>query len=217
MKTAVLPKFSPMRLAVRREPFDHTDWLCEIKYDGFRALAYVESGSCRLVSRKANVYKSFPGLCASLAQLPHDCILDGEIACLDRDGRPQFNQLFYRRGEPYFYAFDVLYLDGRDLRQLPLIERKRILRDLVPRSDSRLLYVSHVGERGVNLFREVCARDLEGIVAKWKSGAYTSGNETSWVKVKNPDYSQAKGRWEQFQRKPQQRIYETRAVSRFAP
>src|SRR5689334_6429304 len=102
-------QFSPMRLAVRREPFDHPDWLYELKFDGFRALAFIESGSCRLVSRNAHVYKSFPALCASLAQLPREAILDGEIVCLDREGRPQFDKLFYRRGEPYFYAFDVPY------------------------------------------------------------------------------------------------------------
>jgi bifunctional non-homologous end joining protein LigD len=134
-----------MRLAVRRDPFDHPDWIYELKYDGFRALAHIDSGSCQLVSRRANVYKSFPGLCSSLAQLPHEAILDGEIVCLDRGGRPQFDQLFYRRGEPYFYAFDVPYLDGRDLREMPLIERKRILHGIVPRSDSRLLYLSHRG------------------------------------------------------------------------
>src|SRR5262249_36378983 len=96
----VLPQFSPMRLAVRREPFDSPECIFEVKYDGFRALAILESGSCRLVSRKAHVYKSFPGLCASLAQLPHEVILDGEIVCLDENGCPQFNQLFYRRAAP---------------------------------------------------------------------------------------------------------------------
>jgi len=190
-----------MRLAIRREPFDHPDFIYEVKYDGFRALAHIEAGSCTLVSRKAHVYKSFPGLCASLAQLPHEAILDGEIVCLDGAGRPQFNQLFYRRGQPYFYAFDAPYLDGRDLRELPLIERKRILRRIVPRSDSRLLYVGHIETRGVDLFREVCRQDLERIVVKWKHGAYVSGDVTSWVKIKNPDYSQAVGRWEKFQRK----------------
>src|SRR5262245_56771882 len=213
----MLPQFFPMRLAVRREPFDHTDWIYEVKYDGFRALAYIQSSSCRLISRNKHDYKSFAGLRACLAQLPHDAVLDGEIVCLDTDGRPQFNQLFYRRGEPYFYAFDVPYLDGRDLRNLPLIERKRILRRIVPRSGSRLLYVRHIEGRGVELFQEVCRCDLEGIVAKWKRGAYVSGDVTSWVKVKNPAYSQAVGRWEQFQRKPQSRVYAARAVSGLTP
>jgi hypothetical protein len=77
--------------------------------------------------------------------------------------RPQFNQLFYRRGQQYFYAFDAPYLDGRDLRELPLIERKRILQRIVPRSDSRLLYVGHIATRGVDLFREVCRQDLKSV------------------------------------------------------
>jgi bifunctional non-homologous end joining protein LigD len=190
-----------MRLAVRREPFDHPDWLFELKFDGFRSLAVIESGSCRLISRNAQLYKPFPHLRASLAQIPHGCIIDGEIVCRNAEGRPQFDTLFRRRAEPNLYAFDLLHLDGRDLRTLPLIERKRILRGIVPRSDSRLLYVSHIERHGVDLFREVCRQDLEGIVAKWKYGTYASGYETSWVKIKNPAYSQAIGRWEKLQRK----------------
>src|SRR5215212_7353046 len=159
-----------MRLAVRREPFDHPEFVYELKFDGFRSLALVEDGSCRLVSRNQHVYKSFQPLSASLAKIiSSKCkstILDGEIVCLDANGCPQFDQLFYRRGEPHFYAFDVLYLDSRDLRELALIERKRILRGIVPPSGSRLLYVDHIEAEGVALFREVCRRDLEGIVAK---------------------------------------------------
>jgi bifunctional non-homologous end joining protein LigD len=205
-----------MRLAARREPFDHPDWVYELKYDGFRALAVIESGSCRLISRKVHVYKSFPGLCSSLARLPHNCVLDGELVCLDRDGCPQFDRLFYRRAEPCFCAFDVPCLNGRDLRSAPLIERKRILREIVPALDSSLLYVSHIDGGAVDLFGEVCRRDLEGIVAKWKHGCYVSGEETSWVKIKNPSYTQAIGRWERFQRKPQDRVYAARAVSGLA-
>ena len=87
-------------------------------------------------------------------------ILDGEIVCLDSEGRPEFDRLFYRRDAPYFYAFDVVSLDGRDLRGLPLVERKAILRGIVPKSDSRLFYLNHVQERGIELFDEVCRRDL---------------------------------------------------------
>ena len=97
-----------------------------------------------------------------------------------------------------------------------LIERKHLLRNVVPRSDSRLLYVNHIESKGVELFREVCRRDLEGIVAKWNRGTYVSGDQTSWIKIKNPAYSQMVGRWERFQRKPQQRVYAA-AVSRQAP
>jgi hypothetical protein len=94
----------PCAWAVRCDPFDHPDRLYELKLYGFRALAIIESGACRLVFRKANIYKSFPGVCSSLVQLPHEAVLDGEIVCLDRNGCPQFDSLLYRRGEPYFYA-----------------------------------------------------------------------------------------------------------------
>jgi ATP dependent DNA ligase-like protein len=103
----------------------------------------------------------------------------------------------YRRAEPHFYAFDLLFLDGRDLRGLPLIQRKAILRGLVPRQPCRLLYVDHLAGYGVDLFEAVCAADLEGIVAKMATAPY--GTEPpSWVKIKNRYYSQAAGRRERF-------------------
>ena len=102
---------------------------------------------------------------------------------------------------PYYYAFDCLWLDGEDVRTLRLIDRKRILKRIVPRKNSRLLFVRHQRRRGADLFRLVCESDLEGIVAKRKESAYGE----DWIKVKNPDYSQAKGRREHFEmirRKP---------------
>ena len=164
-------------------------------------MAYIERGACRLVSRNNHDFRSFPGLRDSLAAAlgSHSAILDGEIVCLDNSGRARFNALLYRRQEPHFYAFDCLWLDGRDLRQKPLIERKEILLTVVPAQPSRLLYVSHIEERGVDLFQAVCEQDLEGIVAKLKTAPY--GTEPpSWVKIKNLDYSQAEGRYERFEK-----------------
>src|SRR5262245_13158734 len=82
----------------------------EIKFDGFRALAYIEDGKCRLVSRRGNEYESFHELCKSIADrlTGHTAVLDGEICCLDQFGRSQFNQLLFRRAQPFFYAFDAL-------------------------------------------------------------------------------------------------------------
>ena len=182
----------------RQEPRECLKW--RSLFRPARSLAYIERGACRLVSRNAHDFRSFPGLCDSLATALglHSAILNGEIVCLDRDGRARFNALLYRRQEPYYYAFDCLWLDGRDLRQLPLIERKQILRTLVPAQPSRLLYVSHIEEHGVDLLRAVREQDLEGIVAKLKTAPY--GTEPpSWVKIKNPEYSQAKDRHEQFE------------------
>ena len=95
--------------------------------------------------------------------------------------------LLRHRGEAFYYAFDLLWLDGHDLRPLPLIDRKAELERLVP-ADSRLLYVRHLQADGTGLFAAVCQNDLEGIVGKWKHGPYLDGRDrkTTWVKVLNP-------------------------------
>src|SRR5262249_9223637 len=93
----------------------------------------------------------------------------------------------------------LLWLAGEDLRDLPLVERKRRLRRIIPRRSAFVLYLDHV-DGGRDLFAEVCRRDLEGIVAKWKRGAYRAAPLSSWVKIKNPTYSQAEGRHELFER-----------------
>jgi len=190
-----------MPLAVLNQPFDHPDWLFENKYDGFRALAYIEDHRVRLVSRKGNVYKSFPALCSAMAEClsVRDAVLDGEIVHLDAAGKPQFIWLLRRRSPQQFVAFDLLWLNGKDLTMMPLLERKRILRKLVP-VESPVLCADHVDGKGRDLYRAVCEMDLEGIVAKRKDGLYTPG-ATTWVKIKNPAYSQGAGRRELFERR----------------
>jgi bifunctional non-homologous end joining protein LigD len=103
----------------------------------------------------------------------------------------------FRRDSPYFYALDVAAIDGRDLRALPLVERKRRLRAIMPTVKSRVLYLDAIEELGTHLYRAACDRDLEGIVGKWAHARYqTNGRRTSWVKTKNPDKSTAGGsRW----------------------
>ena len=127
----VLPRIHPMRLRLVREPFDHPDYIFELKHDGFRAIAYLQDGESKLVSRNQRNL-GFEALKRSLAKLPvENAILDGEIICVDAHGVSQFNQLLSRKGEPVFYAFDLLWLDGEDLRQRPLVERKKRLARLV--------------------------------------------------------------------------------------
>jgi bifunctional non-homologous end joining protein LigD len=182
----------PMPLVRVPEPFDHPDWLFELKYDGFRALAYIDSHRCRLVSRRGHEFRN----------KADQAVLDGELVCLESDGRSNFYRLLFRRDWPHFYAFDALAIDGEDLRGLPLIERKRLLRGVIPRLDCRLLYVDHLPERGSALFQAASARDLEGIIGKWRRGRYeTDGVSTSWLKIKNPNYSQMTGRREVFERR----------------
>jgi bifunctional non-homologous end joining protein LigD len=126
--------------------------------------------------------------------VPGTAVLDGEIACLDDDGKPQFYELMRREKAPTFCAFDLLWLNRRNLRSLPLLERKRLLRKL---TRSPLLYVDHIAHRGADLFKAACAKDLEGIVAKLASGRYEP-EKTTWEKIKNRAYSRAVGRAEFF-------------------
>jgi bifunctional non-homologous end joining protein LigD len=160
-------------------------------------LAYAENGQCRLVSRHRNKYKSFDTLSHDLSRLrAKNAVLDGEIICLDFEGRSQFKELFYRRGRAVFFAFDLVWLNDSDLRKLPLIERKKNLKRLIERSTwSEIIYAQHVEGQGKLLFEEVCERNLEGMVCKRKNSIYA---EHGWVKIKNPDYTQAEGRHEMF-------------------
>jgi len=185
-----------MRLRLVREPFDHPDYIFELKHDGFRAVAYLQNGECKLVSRNQRNL-GFEALKRSLAKLPvENAIIDGEVICLDAKGVSQFNQLLSRKGEPVLYAFDLLWLDGEDWRQRPLVERKKRLARLVRAAKCpRLLYAQHVIQQGRAFFAEICARDLEGIVAKRTLGIYKDDGNT-WLKLKNPTYSQAEGRHE---------------------
>ena len=197
-----LPRIQPINPLRIKAAFDDLDFIAELKHDGFRALAYIESGTARLISRKQIVYKSKPSinLCTLLAELPvRDAILDGELVCLDGNGRSQFMDLMRRkRQDVCFYAFDLLWADGTDLRQLPLLERKRQLRALIHHKPG-LLYADHLRGAAVELFRVCCQQDLEGIVIKAARGPY-SETPRSWLKVLNPDYTQKRGRREMFEK-----------------
>ena len=117
--------FQPMPLSRKPAPFDHPEWVFELKYDGFRSLAVIQNGRTELISRNGHPFNSFTELRKALTA-PGDgkTVLDGEIVCLDKRGRPQFNDLLFHRGEPCFFAFDLLMSDGRDLRTERLTDRK---------------------------------------------------------------------------------------------
>ena len=162
-----------MRLRPIKEPFDNPDYIFELKHDGFRAVVYLQNGECKLISRNLKNLR-FESLKTTLGKLPvKNAIIDGEICCLDERGVSQFNQLLNRKAEPVLYAFDLLWLDDEDLRRLPLVERKSRLAALVQASRcERILYAQHVEGEGKRMFEEICAHDLEGIVAKRRLGIY---------------------------------------------
>jgi bifunctional non-homologous end joining protein LigD len=166
-------------------------------------LAHVEGGRCWLISRQGHRFSAFAALCeAILRELQADqAILDGELVCLNpKDGRSQFTELLHRRADPFFYAFDLLSINGEDLRGLPLLDRKRWLKAIMPDLPSRLLYVNHLEGRGEEFFKLCCQWDLEGMVAKRKDGEYISDRrrQSTWIKIKNPTYSQRMGRQDLF-------------------
>jgi bifunctional non-homologous end joining protein LigD len=179
-------------------------------------LLYSDIDGVRLVSRNGNTCKSFSGLSEGLARdlKGRRCVLDGEIVCLDPHGKPQFADLLFRRAEPLFYAFDIIwdehawsdgdeersrFRNGEDTRYLPLIDRKLRLRAVVPKQGERLLYCDHIDGDGEGLFRLACEHDLEGIVAKRKSDPYLP-EHAQWLKIRNRAYSQWIGREELFER-----------------
>lgn len=203
----MLPLLTPQPLASRARPFDHPDWYFELKYDGFRALAYVRRGRCQLVSRNGHLFASFAELAAQIGtEVEGTAIIDGELVCMDEKGRPQFKHLLFRRRLPCLVAFDLLFRDGKDLRHDSLLDRKQALRALLCGTRVHSVrYADHVEGEGKSLFRRVCELDLEGIVAKHKGAPYLAESSLStWYKIRNPNYSQMVGRHKLFERERHQ-------------
>jgi bifunctional non-homologous end joining protein LigD len=154
----MLPVIEAAPLTALKEPIDHPNWLFELKHDGFRGMLYVDRDRAWLRSRKGNEMRRFGALSQQIRALltGQRAILDGEIVVLDSEGRSIFADLMMGRGEPSYCAFDLVWLNGRDLRHKPLLERKRMLRQLVPKNNPRLMYMSHLDRGGSHLFQLVC-------------------------------------------------------------
>ncbi|HUR95476.1 MAG TPA: hypothetical protein VMY76_12875 [Gemmatimonadales bacterium] len=197
--TPPLPAVEPIVPVPCEDPFDDPAWLFEPKYDGFRGVLHIARRECWFTSKRGNVLTQFRELChwvrGELAGVK-EAILDGEIVSLDREGRQDFRALMARQGNFHYAAFDLLWLNGRDLRPLPLHRRKRALATILPATTTIVSRIYTVEERGVDLFRAAERLDLEGIVAKRKRDAYAP--ETEWLKVKNRAYTQTQGRRELF-------------------
>lgn len=189
----------PMLAETREEPFTKAGWLFELKYDGYRIMAAREDDEARLLYRKGNdATAAFPEIARALAALPFGhLILDGEVACLDEQGRPSFQRL-QRRSllqrtvdiqraslelPATLFVFDLVAFEDFDLRALPLVERKMLLRKLLPRADS-LHYVDHIEEQGEAFYTEVSRMHLEGVMAKRAASTYRSGRFPDWIKIR---------------------------------
>jgi bifunctional non-homologous end joining protein LigD len=195
MPTAVYP----MLATSIEKPFDSPEWLFEIKWDGYRAIAFIDSGKVRLVSRNQNDLSAQFGELATLSQFvkARRAILDGEIVALDEQGRPSFSlmqqrtgfrpgkdRIARREGVPViYYAFDLLYLDEFDLHRVTLEHRKQLLKQHIMAGD-RLHFSDHYPEKGLALFDAAAQKGLEGIVAKNRTSYYEETRSREWLKIK---------------------------------
>src|SRR6266566_7519324 len=167
-----------------------SQWLHEIKHDGFRVIARKDGARVRLYSRPGNelTYR-FPLIVEALARLrSRSCIIDGEAVCCDDDGRPSFDRIRYRRhdGAVFLYAFDLIELDGADMRREPLAARKATLASVLAKAAPGLRLSGHIEADGPTVFAHACKMGLEGIVSKRKDSPYRSGRSPDWLKSKNP-------------------------------
>jgi DNA ligase D-like protein (predicted ligase) len=195
---AGLPGWLEPELAtLTRDRFSDPAWIFERKLDGERCLAFVGGGEVRLMTRNQHeISGTFPEVAGALAaqQLGDDFAVDGEIVAFDKD-QTKFSLLQHRFGvikpaaallaevPAYYYLFDVLYAGGRDVRPLPLLERKKVLRGLLSFGDP-LRFTEHRDAEGEAYYREACAQGWEGLIAKRADAPYRSGRSKDWLKFK---------------------------------
>ncbi len=189
-----MPDFIPPCLAtLSAQGADTTGWVHEIKFDGYRIQARIASGKVTLKTRTGLDWTSkFPAVDAACEALSgHDAILDGEIASIDQNGISDFSALQNdlkngRHDRMAYYIFDLLHLDGQDLTQAPLIERKRALAAFLAElpKDSPIKVSEHFEEDGSTMIKHACNLHLEGIVSKRADAPYRSGRSGEWLKIK---------------------------------
>ena len=180
----------PMQcLAVAKLP-EGPDWEYEIKFDGYRALGIKSGGRVRLMSRNGNDFSArFPSVANALSKLPDDSIVDGEIVALDETGRPSFNVLqnYNHAATPLqFYAFDLLHLAGKNLRDRPLDDRRELLRaKVMPRMQGEILFSETLEATAAEIVAAVKKQGLEGVIAKRRDSRYEPGRRSgAWVKMR---------------------------------
>ncbi len=193
-KTAALPaSLSPQLAVLATRPPVGADWLHEIKFDGYRIVAFIKSGEVTLRTRNGLDWTAkFPAIAKSLGKLKVDsAIVDGEAVVLDKEGRSDFQALQAMLKnkadvQPALYAFDLPFCNGSDLRETPLIERKKLLEQILTKSNlaPRVLYSDHVLGDGSAVIEKACHMSLEGIVSKRVDSSYVSRRVPSWLKSK---------------------------------
>jgi bifunctional non-homologous end joining protein LigD len=172
------------------EAFDDPNWIFEIKWDGYRAIAELAQSKVKFYSRNGNSFEdNYPDVVDELKKLGINAVLDGEVVVMNENGIPSFQLLQHYGTNPnhpiFYYVFDILKLNGKDLTKLPLIERKKILKQVLPKNET-IKYSDHVMEYGTSFFQSAIKKELEGVIAKKADSLYHPGSRTGeWLKIKH--------------------------------
>ena len=181
----------PLPLPRESQPFDDPNWIYEIRHEAVRALAVIERGTCRLFSGNRHKLYGFRDLRLALVHELNavEAVLDGALAVPGPIGGRQASRTNRHRAACY-HAFDLVWVDGQDLRAQPLLFRKERLRLILPVRSARVLYVDHARGAGQRLYQLACEMDLEGIVARRADSPYElQDGFSSWLTIPNPSYS----------------------------
>ena len=188
-RTSTLPKrLQPMLATLTDAPFDDAGWIFEDKYDGFRMVAKIEDGKVTLYSRNGKIISNnYIEVAKALEGVKADAVIDGELVALDKNGVSHFQLLqnaLRHEAKLLYCAFDLMFCDGKDLRGLTLLERKKRLKEILPRH-KLVAFSHHRKEKGKTFFKEAERQGLEGIMAKRADSKYLSGARTDdWLKIK---------------------------------
>jgi bifunctional non-homologous end joining protein LigD len=188
-RTSTLPKrLQPMLATLTDAPFDDAGWIFEDKYDGFRMVAKIEDGKVTLYSRNGKIISdNYIEVAKALEGVKAEAVIDGELVALDKNGVSHFQLLqnaLRHEAKLLYCAFDLMFCDGKDLRGLTLLERKKRLKEILPRHKF-VAFSGHRKEKGKTFFKEAERQGLEGIMAKRADSKYLSGARTDdWLKIK---------------------------------
>lgn len=178
------------------KPFSHKDWVFELKLDGYRAISEIASHGIRIYSRNGLSFNErYPSIVTALKKIKHTAVLDGEIVLLNEQNRPDFQKLQHYESNKnlplVYYLFDIIFFNGKDLRQQTLLDRKKILKKLLGKNRV-LRYCDHIEEVGIGFFKKVLKENMEGIIAKKADSHYIPGiRSREWLKIKNQQSQEA--------------------------
>lgn len=179
----------PMLATLVDQPFDNADWVYEVKWDGYRAIAFMNKGQVELKSRNDKSFnEKFYPIYDKLKEIKLNAVIDGEVVVLSKSGIANFGALQNWRseadGDLVYYVFDILWYEGKDLKELSLLERKAILKEILPQNE-QILFSEHFDTSGIDFLKEAKKMGLEGMMAKRKDSIYHANNRShDWLKVK---------------------------------